>query len=159
MRTKKNEPIEKLTYITEKGLAKLESELVHLKTVKRAEIAEFLQDTMGDVEEGEYLIAQDEKAFVEGRILQLEQLLVNIKVIQPGSRGDSIDIGSTIVIKENDMDTETYSIVGSAEADPLNGLISNESPLGKSLIGCKTGDEIDVKTPTGVVRYRVIAVQ
>jgi transcription elongation factor GreA len=159
MRTKKETPSEKQTFITEKGLARLESELEHLKTVKRVEIAKYLQDTSDDFEETECLIAQEEQAFVEGRIKQLELLLANVKVIQPGSQCGLIDIGSTVAIRENGMDPETYTLVGSAEADPINGMISNESPLGKTLIGCKAGDEMDVRTPSGVVRYRVIAVQ
>jgi transcription elongation factor GreA len=150
---------EKLTYITPKGLEKLQNELEHLRTVRRREVARHLQDTLGDVEETEYLIAQEEQAFVEGRIQSLERLLTNIQVIVPGNGSGVVDIGSTVVIKSDGIESETYTIVGSAEADPAVGLISNESPIGKALLGCKLGDEKDVKTPSGVVTYRVIAVQ
>lgn len=151
---------EKPNYITEKGLEKLQIELVHLSTVRRQEIAQYLQETIsGDVEDPEFLFAQEEQAFVEGRILELEKLLSNVKIIEPGNRGDQVEIGSTVIIKENDNETETYTIVGFAEADPSIGLISDESPIGKALIGSKAGDEKDIRTPSGPVRITILAVQ
>jgi transcription elongation factor GreA len=151
---------EKVTYITPKGLEKLKNELEHLRTVKRREIADNLQETMGDVEDNEYLIALDEQAFVEGRIKQLEKLLCNAKVIQPGQQNNGIvDLGSTVVIRAGGTDAETYTIVGVAEADPTTGFISNESPLGKALLGSKVGDDLEVKAPAGLLNYRVLAVQ
>jgi transcription elongation factor GreA len=151
---------EKVTYITPKGLEKLKNELTYLRTVKRREIADNLQETMGDVEDNEYLIVLEEQAFVEGRILQLEKLLCNVKVIQPEQQHNGVvDLGSTVVIREGDIDAETYTIVGAAEADPTMGFISNESPLGKALLGSKVGDELAVKTPTGLLNYRVLALQ
>ena len=115
---------------------------------------------MGDCEDNEYLIALDEQAFVEGRIRQLENLLCNVKVIQPGQNHNGVvDLGSTVVIRDNNFETETYTIVGSAEADPQNGLISNVSPLGKALLGSKAGVDIQYKTPGGLLNFRVLAVQ
>lgn len=151
---------EKVTYITPKGLEKLEAELLYLRTERRREIANYLQETMGDVEDSEYLIAMEEQAFVEGRICQLEDLLSNVRVIQPGQKsGGVVDLGSTIVLREGDNDAETFTIVGAAEADPKIGLISNESPLGKALLGRKVGDDLEIKVPVGLLKFRVLAVQ
>jgi transcription elongation factor GreA len=151
---------EKTTYVTPKGLEKLEAELLYLRTEKRREIANNLQDTMGDVEDGEYLIAMEEQAFVEGRISQLEDLLANVKIIEPGQKSiGSVDLGSTVVVREGDRDAETFMVVGPAEADPMTGLISHESPLGKALLGSKVGDDIEFKAPDGILKFRVLAVQ
>ena len=156
----KQKSFEKTTYVTPKGLEKLEAELLYLRTEKRREIANNLQDTMGDVEDSEYLIAMEEQAFVEGRISQLEDLLANIKIIEPGQKSIGIvDLGSTVVVREGDRDPETFTLVGAAEADPLTGLISNESPLGKALLGSKVGDDIAFKAPDGILKFRVLAVQ
>jgi transcription elongation factor GreA len=158
--TMKNKSIEKITYITPKGLEKLEAELLYLRTEKRREIAVYLQETLGDVEDNEYLIAMEEQAFVEGRINQLEGLLANVKMIEPGQKSIGIvDFGSTVVVREGDCDAETFTLVGPAEADPLSGLISNESPLGKALMGSKLGDEVEFKAPDGILKFRVLAVQ
>ena len=151
---------DKVTYVTPKGLEKLKKELSYLRTDRRREIANNLQETKGDVEDNEYLMALDEQAFVEGRIRQLEQLLCNVKVIQPGQQHNGIvDLGSTVVLREGDIDAETYTIVGAAEADPTMGFISNESPLGKALLGTKVGDDLEVKAPAGLLKFRVLAVQ
>jgi transcription elongation factor GreA len=152
--------IDNLTYITPKGLEKLETELAYLRNERRREITSYLQETQGEVEETEYLIALDEQAFVEGRIRQLGQLLANVKIIQPGQNHSGVvDLGSTVVLRDDNMETETYTIVGSAEADPQNGMISNVSPLGKALLGSKVGEEIEYKTPGGLLSFRVLAVQ
>lgn len=150
---------EKITYITQHGLTKLEDELNYLKTVKRKEIAEVLKETVVNIEDPDFLITQEEQGFVEGRIRDLEMLLSNVEIIQPGYHGDRIKIGSTVVIKEGPDDSSTFTIVGSAEADPVNGLISDESPIGQALIGLKAGDSTEVKTPSGVVKLWVLAIQ
>ena len=156
----KQKSSEKTTYVTPKGLQKLEAELLYLRTEKRREIANNLQDTMGDVEDNEYLIAMEEQAFVEGRISQLEDLLANVKMFEPGQKSLGIvDLGSTVVVREGDRDAETFMVVGPAEADPLTGLISHESPLGKALLGSKVGDEVEFKAPDGILKFRVVAVQ
>jgi transcription elongation factor GreA len=155
----KQATLAKVTYITPKGLSRLQNELEYLKTVKRSEIASYLQETSGDVEEPEYLFAQEEKAFVEGRIQELERLLANVQVIEPGEGSGYVEIGSTVVIKFDNTEAETYTIVGSAEADPALGLISNESPIGSALLGCQVGDEKGVNTPSGLMVYQVIAIQ
>ncbi len=150
---------QKVTFITAKGLAKLESELDHLRTFRRKEIAQQLQDTMGEAEEPEYLIALDEQAFNEGRIRELERLLANYQVIEPGHSNGLVQVGNTVVIRENGMEAETYTIVGTAETDPEKGFISNESPLGKALLGSRVGDDIEINAPGGLLKFRVVAVQ
>jgi transcription elongation factor GreA len=155
----KQATLAKVTYITPKGLSRLQNELEYLKTVKRSEIASYLQETSGDVEEPEYLFAQEEQSFVEGRIQELERLLANVQVIEPGEGSGYVEIGSTVVIKFDNTEAETYTIVGSAEADPALGLISNESPIGSALLGCQVGDEKGVNTPSGLMVYQVIAIQ
>jgi transcription elongation factor GreA len=151
---------EKVTYITPKGLEKLQNELTHLRTERRREIARQLQETQGDIEDNEYLMALEEQAFVEGRIRQLEMLLCNIEVIQPGQNHNGVvDLGSTVVLRESGIDPETYMIVGATEADPTKGFISNESPLGKALLGSQAGDDLEIKTPAGLLNFRVLAVQ
>jgi transcription elongation factor GreA len=160
MRTKTQTTSKKVTYITPKGLARLEGELNHLRTVRRLEIAQYLQETTGDVEETEYQIALEEQAFVEGRIHQLEKLLNDVRVVQPGeSKNGLVEVGNTVIVRENNLDAETYTIVGAAEANPEEGLISNESPLGKALLGSRVGDEIVIKAPLGLLKFRVLAVQ
>lgn len=149
----------KVTYITPKGLAKLEGELDNLRTIRRMEIAQLLQETMGEAEETEYLIALEEQAFIEGRIRELESLLANYQVIEPGHSDGIVKLGSTVVIREHGNDTETYTIVGTAEADPGAGYISNESPLGQSLLDSRVGDDVEIKAPGGMLKFRVVAVQ
>jgi transcription elongation factor GreA len=149
----------KITYVTAKGLERLENELLYLKTVKRAELAQHLRDTTGDEEDNEHLLALEEQAFVEGRIQELVHLLTNVQLIHPGSINGYAQMGRTVVIRENGTPLETYTIVGSAEANPKEGLISNESPLGKALIGRKAGEDVEIMTPGGEIIVRLVAVQ
>ena len=150
----------KTTYITQKGFEKLETELTNLQTVKRIDIAHSLRETMGGSEDNEYLLVLEEQAFVEGRIQQLEMLLRNVKVIEPGQNNNGVvDLGSTVVLRDHSMESETYTIVGSAEANPQMGMISNVSPLGKALLGKKVGEDIEIKTPSGLLNFRICAIQ
>ena len=159
MRTMTKNTSENVAYITPKGLARLESELYRLQSVGRREIAQRLQDAMGDAEDTEYLITLEEQAFVEGRIRQLKELLSNAHVIELGqSNNGLVEIGNTVVVREDAMDVETYTIVGAMEANPGEGLISNESPLGKALLGSRVGDALEIKVPIGLLKFRVIAV-
>ena len=128
----KSESPETVNYVTPQGLAKLKAELEYFKTDKREEVARKLHDIEGDVEESDYLLALDERAFVEGRIRQIEILLGNVIIIEPHQHSNGIiNLGSTVMIREENQDAETYTIVGAAEADPKDGHISNESPLCK----------------------------
>lgn len=149
-------------YVTAEGLKKLEEELDLLRTVKRQEVAQRLHEAMegGElIENAEYEAAKNEQAFVEGRILELERMLAQAKVIEPGGSKDVVKIGSTVVVQEGTNKPETYTIVGAAEAKPREGLISNESPLGKALLDRRPGDEIEVHAPAGVLRFKVVKIK
>ncbi|KEO83943.1 transcription elongation factor GreA [Tumebacillus flagellatus] len=151
------------TFLTREGLAKLEEELDYLKSSKRKEVAERIKIAVsyGDLSENsEYDAAKDEQAFVESRIVQLEKMMRNVRIIEPGSEDrSSVSIGSTVKLKEvPDGDVETYQIVGTTESDPLEGKISNESPLGASLIGRQVGDRINVNTPGGQLEFEIIEI-
>jgi len=149
-------------YVTADGLKKLEEELETLRTVKRAEVAERLHEAMEDgelIENAEYEAAKNEQAFVEGRILELDHMIAQAQIIQPKKSGGVVRIGNTVVVQEGTNPPETYTIVGAAEADPKEGLISNESPLGQSLLERKVGDEVDVKAPAGILRFKIVKIK
>jgi transcription elongation factor GreA len=149
-------------YVTQEGLKKLEEELEHLRTVKRQEVAQRLHEAMEDgelIENAEYEAAKNEQAFVEGRILELEHMLAQAQVIEPGKSTGVVGIGSTVVIQEDSKPAETYTIVGEAEANPREGLISNESPLGQALLDHKVGDDVQVRAPAGTLHFRVVKIK
>lgn len=150
-------------YLTTQGKEKLEQELDHLRTVRRKEVALRLHEALEDgelIENAEYEAAKNEQAFIEGRILELEHKLATAKIIEPSNAKDVVSIGNTVVIrKERHRTNETFTIVGAAEADPKEGLISNESPLGKALLGHKVGDHVEVKAPAGVVGYKIVKIK
>lgn len=155
--------VEKATFLTREGLQKLEEELDHLKSTKRREVAERIKIAVsyGDLSENsEYDAAKDEQAFVESRIVQLEKMMRNVRIIDPGSEDKStITIGSTIKISEvPDGDVETYTIVGTTESDPNDGKISNESPLGSALIGRSVGETVNINTPGGQLEFKIIEI-
>jgi transcription elongation factor GreA len=153
------------TLVTKEGLKKLKDELDYLKTVRRQEVAQRLKEAIsyGDLSENaEYEEAKNEQAFVEGRILELEQKIKNAKIIseKTESRAKEVKIGSTVTVRnKTDKDEpETYTIVGSTEADPIEHKISNESPIGKGLLNKMKGDVVEVATPAGKVKYEVLKV-
>ncbi len=149
-------------YVTREGLKKLEEEREYLRTVKRAEVAQRLHDAMGegDIDENaEYDDAKNEQSFVEGRILTLEGMVKNAVLIEEGKRRDQVVLGSTVTIAENGGEPETYHLVGSAEADPRRGRISNESPLGRALLGKRVGDSVTISAPAGTLTFQIIAIQ
>jgi transcription elongation factor GreA len=149
-------------YLTAEGLKKLEDELEHLRSVRRKEVAERLHEAMEDgdlIDNAEYEAAKNEQAFIEGRILEVEHMLAQAKIIEPGESTGIVDIGNTVVVKQDGKKRETFTIVGAAEANPKNGLISNESPLGQALIGHQVGDEVEVDAPAGVLRFRVVKIE
>lgn len=148
------------SYITLEGLEKLQTELNHLKTARRREIAEKIERAkeLGDLSENaEYHEAKDEQAFIEGRILELEGTLHTAQIVAAPTRGDQVEIGSSVQVKFNG-DERQFSIVGASEADPSHGKISNESPLGRALIGHSVGDEFPVQTPRGTKTYRILGI-
>ncbi|MBI3244272.1 MAG: transcription elongation factor GreA [Chloroflexi bacterium] len=153
---------EQVTYLTHKGLKKLEEELEYLRTVRRAEVADRLHQAMEDgelIENAEYEAAKNEQAFVEGRILTVETILSEAVLIEEEERSTGIvNVGSKVRVQEDGSKPEEYTIVGAAEANPAKGLISNESPLGKALLGRKTGDEVKVNAPAGVLSFRIVRI-
>lgn len=155
--------VEKVYPMTLEGKKKLELELEELKTVKRKEIVERIKiaRSFGDLSENsEYESAKDEQAFVEGRITTLENMIRFAQIIDnEGKAADEVSLGRTVTFIElPDGDEEEYTIVGSAEADPVAGKISNDSPIAKALIGRKVNDEVIVATPGGEMEVKIIGV-
>ncbi len=146
--------------VSHEGLKKLQQELEHLKTVKRKEVAQAIQKARayGDLSENsEYDEAKNEQAEIEGKIANLEATLENAIVLDDAELGtDKVNVGNKVTVHNIDADEESeYKIVSTAEADPIMGLISDDSPLGKALIGQRKGDSINVETPMGVVKYTI----
>ena len=154
---------EKKTVLTYDGLKRLEEELQELKIVRRKDVAQKIKDARGQgdlSENAEYDAAKEEQAEVEARIVILEKMLRNAEVIdEEDLNKDIIGIGSTVTLFDAEYQEEIrYTIVGSAEADPLNGKISNESPLGSALLQRAVNDTISVEAPDGIIEYRVVAI-
>ncbi len=155
---------EKETIITEEGLRKLESELEELKTVHRKEVNDRIRQAkeFGDISENaEYEDAKQEQAFIEGRIMKLEAMIRNAKIIHEGEGGaDEVHLGTTVKVRNLGSNNENeYTIVGSAESDPLNAKISNESPIGRALMGAKPGQTVTASAPSGDVQLRVVSIR
>lgn len=151
------------TYITKEGLEKLKGELEHLKKVVRPEIAERIANAkeLGDLSENaEYSDAKESQGFNEGKIIEMETMLKNALIIEEENHTPGVaSVGSKIKIKQEDSGKEKeYHIVGSHEADPLAGRISNESPIGQALLGGKIGDSIEITLPRGVIKCTIVDV-
>ena len=149
--------------LTSKGMQALEDELQDLKVVKRKEIAQKIKEAreQGDLSENaEYDAAKDEQRSIEAKIEELEKIIRNAEVIDESTFDkDTVSIGSTVRFYDEEFDEELeYRIVGSTESDIMKGLISNESPLGKALVGSKLGQEIEVESAEGVSKYRVLEI-
>ena len=161
--TKISEP-ERETILTASGLRKLEEELEHLKGTRRKEVAERIKQAkeFGDLSENaEYDDAKNEQAFVEGRILQIEQMLRSARVIENDDGVDEgeVTVGSTVTIRDAAAgDQVSYTIVGTAEADPLRDRISNESPVGQALLGRKIGETVTIRVPAGTLKYTILQI-
>ncbi|WP_353094367.1 transcription elongation factor GreA [Tissierella praeacuta] len=154
---------ERDVFLTEDGLKKLEEELDELKTVRRKEIAEKIKQALsfGDISENsEYDQAKNDQAQLEERIAKLETMLRNAKIIDEDDiTTDVVGIGSKVLVKDLEYDEEMeFIIVGSAEADPYNGKISNESPVGSALLGYKSGDVVEVVVPDGKIQYEILTI-
>jgi len=150
------------TFLTREGYRKLEQELNHLRTVRRQEVARRLHQALkeGDIlENAELEDARNEQAFVEGRILTRGRMLGDVVIIEEEGPREAVGLGSRVTVVEGDGPPEAYHIVGSVEADPANGLISNESPLGRALMGRKVGGEVVVNAPDGVLAFRIVEIQ
>jgi transcription elongation factor GreA len=148
-------------YLTREGEAKLIAELEELKGPRREELAQRLRSAiqMGDLSENaDYHKAKEDQGFLEGRIQEIEAILRNSAIIEK-TDSDSVSIGSHVTIQEEDFDPETYHIVGPAEADPRNGKISHESPIGIALMNKKVGDVAEANTPGGKIKFKIIKVE
>lgn len=155
---------EKEVLLTHEGLKKLEDELEQLKSVKRREVAERIKLAIsyGDISENsEYEDAKNEQAFIEGRIMTLEKMLRNARLINEAEVDTHVvSIGSTVILKDIEFDDEVhYTIVGSAEANPGQNKISNESPVGKSLLGQSVGTVVDVNVPAGIIQFEILDIK
>ena len=154
----------KKNIMTYEGIKKLEEELEYLKTVRRKEITEKIKVGLGygDLSENsEYDEAKNDQAFNEGRIIQLENMLKNAVVVDESEiPTDKVSVGSIVKVMDYEFDEEVeYAIVGSAEADPMNFKISNESPVGSALLGKKVGDVVEVTVPSGVSKFEILEIR
>ncbi len=154
----------KKVVMTYDGLKKMEQELENLKTVRRKEVAEKIKEARGQgdlSENAEYDAAKEEQGEIESRIVQLENLLRNAEVIDEDVlKMDVVNLGSKVKVLDVEFDEEMeYTIVGSTEADPMNGRISNESPLGMALLGQKIGASVMADTPDGEVEFKILSIQ
>ena len=151
-------------FLTKEGFQRLQEELDHLRTTKRLEVAARLHEAMegGElIENAEYEAAKNEQAFVEGRIQELDVLLATAHIIEENGKpkkNDAIQVGSKVTIKEGNFEAESFVIVGAAEANPREGKISNESPIGKAILGHKRDDIVKVETPGGTYNVKIIKV-
>ncbi|MDP4083419.1 MAG: transcription elongation factor GreA [Bacillota bacterium] len=155
---------ERVFPMTQAGKEKLEQELEYLKSVKRKEVVERIKiaRSFGDLSENsEYDSAKEEQAFVEGRITTLENMVRSAKIIEESEMtSDAVALGRSVTFIElPNGEEETYTIVGSAEADPFEGKISNDSPIAKSLLGKKVGEEVSVQTPGGEMSVRIVLIK
>ncbi|HLE81299.1 MAG: transcription elongation factor GreA [Chloroflexi bacterium RBG_19FT_COMBO_55_16] len=152
------------SFLTREGFQRLQEELEHLRTVKRQEVAHRLREAMedgGDMGvdlDAEYEAAKNEQAFVEGRIQELEVLLANARVIQATGAREVVEVGATVTIQEGENQAEVYTVVGRAEANPREGRISNESPLGRALMDHRAGETVKVEAPGGSFTVQILKV-
>jgi transcription elongation factor GreA len=151
------------TYLTAEGAARLRAELEQLKGPGREELAKRLRSAiqMGDLSENaDYHAAKEQQGFLEGRIQELEYLLKNAVIVEEtAEQRDTVDIGARVTVQEADYPPETYQLVGAKEADPRNGKISNESPIGRALMGCHIGEEVIAQTPSGKVQLKIVKIE
>ena len=153
--------IHKQHYLTPAGVEKLRAELEHLQTGKRAEVRDRIhaaQERGHTGDNADYLDAKNQQAVVGGRIRDLEEMLRDAVVIQEHPKSGIVRLGSTVTAETAQGDRDTYMIVGSAEANPRQGRISNESPVGRAFLGRKVGDAVQVMTPSGVLTYTIVAI-
>ncbi|MEK0317750.1 transcription elongation factor GreA [Cohnella sp. 56] len=155
---------EKEVLLTPDGLKRLEEELENLKSVKRREVAERIKVAIGygDISENsEYEDAKNEQAFIEGRIITLEKMLRNARIINNDEIDlNTVSIGSTVVVEDLEFnETLEYTIVGTAESDPLKNKISNESPVGRAIIGKAKGTTVEVSVPAGIIQYKIVDIK
>ena len=149
-------------YLTAEGLAQIKAELEQLTGPRRTELAARLRAAiqMGDLSENaDYHQAKEDQGFLEGRIQELEYLVRNAVVIEKSANQDIVSVGSHVTIQEADDPAETYHMVGPKEADPRNGRISHESPIGRALVDRRVGDEVEVETPAGKIKFKILKIE
>ncbi|MBV9543517.1 MAG: transcription elongation factor GreA [Chloroflexi bacterium] len=153
---------DKVVYLTPEGKQRFTAELRELVNVKRHEVEERIRrakEFSDTVDNAEYDEAKTDQAFVEGRIQELERMLASAKVIEgPDGKGDYVRMGSHIKVSDEEGEEETYYLVGSQEADPRRGLVSNESPIGRALIGKRVGDSVTVVAPAGAFTLKILEI-
>jgi transcription elongation factor GreA len=150
--------------LTQSGLKKLEEELTYLKSVKRREVAARIKTAIsfGDLSENaEYDNAKNEQAFIEGKIITLEKMIRNARLIEDNEVSkDIVGVGCTVRLQDMEANEELeFTIVGTAESDPANNRISNESPVGQAIIGYPVGAEVDIKVPAGTIKYKILEIK
>jgi transcription elongation factor GreA len=150
-------------YLTAEGAERLKNELEYLKGPAREQLSQRLRAAiqMGDLSENaDYISAKEEQGFLEGRILELTQILNNVQIIEEKKTNRGVaDIGSHVTIQEDDFDPETYHIVGPKEADPVKMRISHESPIGRALLGHRVGETVSADTPNGSIRFKILKIE
>lgn len=149
-------------YLTPEGEAKLQAELKELTGTKREELAKRLRSAiqMGDLSENaDYHKAKEDQGFLEGRIQEIEAILRNSVLIEKAKSTNTVTIGSTVTIQEDNFDPEKYYLVGPAEADPRHGKISHESPIGKAVMDKKVGDVAEAETPGGKIKFKIVKIE
>jgi transcription elongation factor GreA len=149
------------TYLTPEGEAKLKAELAELTGPRREELSKRLRSAiqMGDLSENaDYHQAKEDQGFLEGRIQEIESILRTAVIIEK-QQGDIVNVGSHVTVQEEGQDPETFYVVGAKEADPRNGKISNESPIGSALINHKAGDMVEAETPSGKIKFKILKVE
>jgi len=151
-----------VTYLTKEGYERLQKELDYLRTVKRQEVAQRLHEALegGElIENAEYEAAKNEQAFVEGRIQELEILLASARIIEERTDKETVQLGAKVTIQEEGYEPETYILVGAAEANPSEGRISNESPIGKAILNHRVGDVVTVEAPAGTYKVKILKIE
>jgi transcription elongation factor GreA len=149
------------TYLTPEGAAKLTMELEELKGPRRDELSKRLRSAiqMGDLSENaDYHKAKEDQGFLEGRIQEIEAMLRSAVIIEKSANTDVVSIGDHVTIQENDFPPETYQVVGAREADPRNGRISNESPIGSAMMNHKVGEIVEADTPGGRMKFKILKI-
>jgi transcription elongation factor GreA len=149
-------------YLTAEGAGKLREELAILKGPERDSISKRLREAiqMGDLSENaDYHKAKEDQAFLEGRIQELDYILGNAKIVEDGGPRDVVNVGVTVTVQEEDYDPEIFHMVGAKEADPRNDKISNESPIGRALMGHKPGETVEADTPGGKIRFKILKIE
>ncbi len=155
--------MEKEMILTPEGLKKIEDKLEHLKSIRRQEVSERIKQAIGfgDISENsEYDDAKNEQAFIEGEILELEKISRSARLIDTGDiKENEVGIGSTVKLKDIEFgEIDQFIIVGSAEAEPINNRISNESPVGRAVLGKRAGDIVSVNSPDGKIKYKIMEI-